>query len=279
LAIEIASALTTGRVLWGHLRATRRISRVFYLLGEHTTGTVHRLYHHTGLPMGPEARIIGPHVLPIPKHLVARGERDEHSFEQYAERVVGAELIVVDPLAAFISGANAENDNAAMRHLVDAFSLLGQRNECPVLVLGHFGKPTADKDGNERARTSYASRGASATEDAFTTVFYLARDGANFVLSCPKYKGETPQPYRLTRGPTLTHTLLMTSRPNVETRMIAFRAKLDKVMAAGAEKTPAVRILAALEGVSEETAWRWLRKEAQLSLFDDSASPAGNSTT
>jgi len=276
IAIEIASALTTGRPLWGHVRASRRLEHVVYLLGEHAAATVHKLYHHTGLPMGPEARIIGPHLLPVPKHLVTRGEPDLKALALYREQVEGAELIIVDPLSAFISGANAENDNAAMRHLVDAFSLLGQEQGCPVLILGHFGKPTTTKEGGEHTRTTYASRGASSAEDACTTVFYLAQDGANYVIRNRKYKGETPKPYVLTRNPaTMAHTLLTTSRPNKEAQAIAFRGKLDKALTTGVDKTHAVKVLAALEGVSETTAWRWLRREVQLALFDDGAVTPG----
>jgi len=272
VAIEIASALTTGQPLWGYLRASRRIGRVVYLLGEHAAVTVHKLYHHTGLPMGPGARIIGPHQLPVPKHVVTRGELDASAMAQYRERVAGAELIIVDPLAAFISGANAENDNAAMRHLVDAFSLLGQEQGAPVLILGHFGKPTTTKEGGEHTRATYASRGASSAEDACTTVFYLAQDGANYVVRNRKYKGETPKPYVLTRNPaTMTHTLLTSNRPNKEAQAIAFRGRLDKALTSGVDKTSAVRVVAALEGISETTAWRWLRREVQLALFDDTA--------
>ena len=258
LAIEIASALTTGTLLWGHLPAEHVVNQVVYLLGEHTTGTVHRLYHVTGLPMGPFARIIGPDLLSEQKHVVCRGELNSEALERYRQYTHEAEFVIVDPLSAFVSGANAENDNAAMRHLVDAFSLLGQENHCPVLVLGHFGKPTRDqKSGKETHRFSYASRGASAAEDACPTVFYLRADeGETFRLHCRKYKGETIKDRLLLRNTaTKVHTLLVSSRPQAEAQHVVFRQQVEQAMASGIEKTIAVKAVASLAGVSERTVW------------------------
>ena len=260
VAIEIASALTTDTALWGELKAKRKIRRVVYLLGEHTAGTVQRLYKITGLPMGREARIIGPEQLPTDRHLIVRGEVNSETVEQYQQLVAGAELIIVDPLSAFIAGANAENDNTAMRNLVDAFQKLGVLNKAPVLVLGHFGKPARDINGNEEHRTNYASRGASAAEDACPTVYYLKADeGQTYCLSSRKYKGVTPPKRVLLRNDaTKVHTLLTSNRPNIEAAKIQFRAKVEQVMAAGLDKTAAVKAVAALEDIKPRTAWNYV---------------------
>jgi len=263
LAIEIVSALTVeGQRLWATLTPKNTIRDVVYLLGEHTAGTVHRLYKRTALPMGRHARIIGPEHLPVPRHVIVRGEPNSEVIEQYQALVKDADLIVVDSVSAFISGANSENDNAAIRNLVDQFQRLGIENNAPVLVLGHHGKPTKDPDGKEVARTSYASRGASSAEDACTTVFYLTyqKEGEVYQLACRKQKGSTiPEKRLLLRNAaTLVHKELTSNRPNKEAERIKFREKYDLAAKSGENKTTILRVLAAVDGISEKTAWNHL---------------------
>jgi RecA-family ATPase len=267
LAIEVASALTTGSPLWGHLPVHHKIKRVAYVLGEHTASTVHRLFKVTGLPMGRDARIIGPEHLPVNRHLVVKGEPQSEAIEHYEKLVAGSELIIVDPLSAFIAGANAESDNTAMRNLVDQFQWLGIQNHAPALMLGHFGKPTKQKDGSEEHRTSYASRGASSAEDACPSVFYLNEEvGQSFRLTCRKYKGQTPPKRILLRNEaTKVHTLLVSKRPTIEAQRIQFRNRVQVVTAKGVDKTAAVTSVAALDGLSMSTAWRYM-SEKDLTL-------------
>jgi hypothetical protein len=119
--------------------------------------------------------------------------------------------------------------------VLDQMSLVAQRAGAACLVLGHQGKPQQDpKTGQERARKSYAIRGASAIEDAATNIFYMGKLGNEngyemFSLVKRKYKGEAPDEYRLVRDPhTLTHTLLG-NRPFNEVDRIATQAMITRV--------------------------------------------------
>jgi RecA-family ATPase len=260
LAIEIASAVTTGQPLWGHLKPVRRLQNVRYLLGEHQTRTIHELYHLTGLPMGKHGRIIGPDCLPKTKAIVGKNGTDADVLDEYRKLLAGAELLIVDPLTAFVSGANVENDNSAMRATVDALNLLGSENGAPVIVLGHFGKPQEGADGEEVHRGSYATRGASSTEDAFENVFYLTEKDDWFELRNRKRKGVQPKPMKLHRDKTTrTHSLLVSSRPTIEIEQGRFNTTMRKVLKVGVSATEAVKVVAAVHNISESTAWRWHR--------------------
>lgn len=271
IAIEIASALTAGRPLWGQLPATRRINRVCYLLGEHTTGTIHKLFKFMGVPMGADAYIVGPTDLPAGKQLVQRGELQQQTWLDYRAIVEGSELLIVDPLAAFISGANAEQDNAAMRHLIDGFSKLGQENGCPVILLGHFGKPHTTADGQDHYRRQYASRGASSAEDSVETVYYLQAEAGLYSLTCAKYKGETPDKRLLMRDRSCRHTLMVTNRPNVEAERVRFVGEVARLEAIGLDHADAVKAVAEIRQVPLRTARRYVAGTdgagAQMNLF------------
>lgn len=270
-ALEICSSLVTGTPLWGELKPTLKARRILYVLGEHYNDVIKRLWQVTKLPMTDQVLILGPQQLGFDKWLVSRGQVNLYAVEKFLKWVEGVDLIVFDPLAAFITGVDAENDNIQMRLILTAMSEIGQAAGATVLVLAHMGKPMMDKFGQEHSRKSYAIRGASGIEDAATNIFYLskaegvsaaatANEGKVLSLRCRKYKGMAPEEYRLMRNPhTLTHTLLG-NRPFSEVRKLDTQARVGRLQLAMPEVKMAdiIRILAASENVSESTIRRYL---------------------
>lgn len=272
LALEISSALTTDRPLWGELRPALRTEKILYVLGEHYNATIQRLWARTQLPMSSKAYLIGPETLGYDKWLVSLGKPNLQAISKLQRWAEGASLIVFDPLAAFVAGLDAENDNVQMRLVLDTMSLISQTTGASCLVLAHLGKPVLTQNGLEHSRKSYAIRGASAIEDAATNIFYMqraegtsqaaaeTRDHKIFLLKCRKYKGEAPEEYRLVRDPnTLTHSLLG-NRPFVEVRKLEIQAKIARVNMAFPHLKPPeiIRMIAAAEGLSEATIRRYL---------------------
>ena len=238
-ALEICSAVTTGLPLWGELKPTETIGRILYVLGEHYNDIVKSLWRITGLPMSDDVWILGPEQLGVDKWLVQSGRQNPQAIEKFLTWAKGADLIVFDPLSAFLTGSDAENDNIQMRLVLDSMSYISQHVGASCLVLAHQGKPAIGKDGKEHARTKYAIRGASAIEDAATNIFYMSRaEGASqvaetrdsqvFAMRKRKYKGEAPDEYRLVRDKhRLVHTLLG-NRPYVEVRQIETQAMYSR---------------------------------------------------
>lgn len=198
-ALEIASSLLTGEPLWGAIQPNRTIRKVTYILGEHTAVTLQGLYHRLQLPHKGDFQIIGPDLLHPYKALVIGGIAQQAAIDRMLQWTEGANLVVFDPLAAFGQGEKVENDNAAMRTLMDTLSLIAQKQKAACLVLHHMGKASMGQDGREYRRESYASRGATAIEDSLTHCFYLRRktliagkDGIErYELSVRKFKGLT----------------------------------------------------------------------------------------
>lgn len=272
VALEICSTLTTGQPLWGELYATEQAKRVIYILGEHYSEVIQRLWGVTKLPMTDEVWILGPDQLGYDKWLVAQGKVNPVAVQKLITWATGADLIVFDPLAAFITGVDAENDNVQMRLLLDAMSMVTQAVGASSLILAHQGKPMMDKFGQEHNRKSYAIRGASAVEDAATNIFYMGkaegtssaaaetRDSKILTLRRRKYKGQAPEEYRLLRDKnTLVHSLLG-NRPFIEVRKMEVQAKLARLQTSHPEirNAEAIKILAAIEGLSDDTIRRYL---------------------
>ena len=269
-ALEICSSLVTGRPLWGELVPTTRLRRILYVLGEHYIEVIQRLHRVTRLPLTDQVFIIGPEQLGFDKWLVSQGKPNllaTNKFRKWAEK---CDLVVFDPLSAFVAGSGEpENDNVTMRLVLDVMSLISKSADASCLVLAHQGKPMMDKFGQEHHRKSYAIRGASAIEDAATNIFYLGKDegsahtpGMILSMRCRKYKGQAPPEYRLLRDPvTLTHTLLG-NRPYAEVLKIDTNSKIARLQEANSqlEYRTAVKLVAAMEGVSEET----IRRRAGL---------------
>lgn len=240
VALEICSSLTTGAPLWGNDQLTPLFTakRIIYILGEHYNEVIQRLWHKTGLPMSDNVWLIGPAKLGGDKYLVAGGKPNMVAVDKLSKWCDGADLIIFDPLAAFVTGAESENDNNVMRTVLDQMSAVSQNVGAACLVLGHQGKPHQDpRSGVETARKKYAIRGASSIEDAATNIFYMSKlaneNGYEmFTMMKRKYKGDAPDEYRLARDPhTLCHTLLG-NRPFNEVDRMSTQSMVGRVMAA-----------------------------------------------
>ncbi len=269
LALEICSSYITGLPLWGELQPTRQANKILYILGEHYNEVIKRLWQVTKLPLTDKVLIVGPDKLGFDKWLVNRGSINQTACDKIAYWAEGCDLLVWDPLAAFITGGDGtENDNLHMRVLLDAMNGVSYKVGATSLILAHMGKPMMDKFGTEHSRKSYAVRGASGIEDAATNIFYLAKagdptkEGQDKMLSlrCRKYKGLATEEYRLIRNQhTLTHTVLG-ARPFTEVRKIDTQAKIGRLQIAMPEAKMAdiIKIIAASENISESTVRRYL---------------------
>lgn len=218
LALEMASSLLSGEPLWGAITPNRTIQKVTFVLGEHTCSTLQGLYHRTQLPANGDFALVGPEHLHPYKALVVAGVQQQVAIDRLCRLVEGSQLVVFDPLAGFVQGTNAENDNATMRTLVDSMTLIASKVGAVSLILHHAGKPKMDDQGQEIRRTVYASRGASGIEDSLTHIFYLRRsigvkqsgNVERFDLAVRKYKGSpSSEVFKLQRDPeTIRNTLL-----------------------------------------------------------------------
>lgn len=199
-SLEIQHSLLTGEPLWGKIKPNKTVAKTVHFLAEHTSTTLMGLYHRTKLGKTGRLRIFGPEHLGPLKLLVSSGIRREPSVEFYKKLAHGAGLVVFDPLASFIQGQAAENDNTPMRTLVDAMIEIAQSTGAACLVLGHQGKPQIVQ-GRVTRRSRYATRGASAVEDALTAVHYLERISSGvFELRPIHFKGfKREKPFQLMR--------------------------------------------------------------------------------
>lgn len=271
VALEIVSSLVSGRPLWGELKPVTTIGRVVYVLGEHYNDVVKSLWGVTGLPMSEDVWILGPEQLNIDKWLVNSGKQNPQAIEKFIHWAKGADLLVFDPLSAFLTGSDAENDNIQMRLVLDSMSYISQSVGASCLVLAHQGKPAIGKDGQEFARTKYAIRGASAIEDAATNIFYMGqvsgesavaetRDSKVFNLRKRKYKGDAPDEYKLVKDKhRLIHTLLG-NRPYIEVRQLETQATYARLASAfpDAKRGELVKMVAAATSMSESSVYRAL---------------------
>ena len=216
ISLEIQHSLLTGEPLWGSIVPNTVINKSVHLLAEHASPILMQLYQRTGLSKTGKAnlRIFGPEHLAAMKLLVSNGIRREEAVSFYKKIVDGAGLVVFDPLSAYIQGLAAENDNAPMRTLIDAMIEIAQSTGAACLVLAHQGKPTFFQ-GKMMKRSSYATRGASSSEDAMSGVHYLDREAGVsidgkpvFELKPVHWKGWKQKPFLLLRDTkTMRHTL------------------------------------------------------------------------
>jgi hypothetical protein len=277
VALEIISSLVTGKPLWGELEPTSKAKRILYVLGEHYIEVIQRLWAKTRLPMTDQVFLLGPEQLQYDKWFVSQGRVNVQAVNKFMRWGEGVDLMVFDPLSAFVTGVDAENDNLQMRLVLDTISLVAQSNGASCIVLAHQGKPMMDRFGQEHKRKSYAVRGASAIEDAATNIFYLTRaegesdaalkaGGMILEMTMRKYKGDAPDKYRLVRNPeTLTHGLLG-NRPFVEVKRIETQAKMARLESAcpGMSRAERIRIIAALNNQDPSTVWRDLGGKGDL---------------
>lgn len=267
VALEVCSALTTGDPLWGSetLVPLNTAKRIIYVLGEHYNEVIQRLWQKTRLPMSDNVWLLGPDRLGADKWLVTGGKPNMVATDKLSRWADGSDLVVFDPLAAFVTGGDGvENDNNAMRTVLDQMSLVSQRTGAACLILGHQGKPQQDaKTGREMARKKYAIRGASAIEDAATNIFYMSKETPAagqemIVLTKRKYKGDAPNEYRLARDPyTLCHTLLG-NRPFSELDRLRIESMCNRIRQEFPDmKTGDVnRIVGAINNISDRTVQR-----------------------
>lgn len=270
ISLEMISALTTGKPLWGELQATKQLSRVLYVLGEHYVEVIQGLLAKTKLTVPDEVYLIGPEALMYDKYLVSRGQPNVQAVNKFIKWAAGCELIVFDPFSAFVNGMDVENDNVQMRLVLDTMSLIAQSAGASCIVNAHQGKPMMDQFGQEKKRRSYAIRGASAIEDAATNIFYLGKGsseaieqetgGEVYELVQRKYKGTAPPKYTLLRNKdTLTHQL-MGDKPFEAVRKLDLRAKAQRFRDSNpnfSEKT-IIDLIATGEGKSPDTIRRWM---------------------
>jgi len=272
VALEICSALITGKTLWGELQPTETLGRILYVLGEHYNDVIKKLWVKTQLPMTENVRLVGPEDLGSHKWLVQNGKQNLEGVQKLVGWAKGCDLVVFDPLGAFFIGNDSENDNPGMRVVLDTLGIVTQTVGASCLILAHQGKPMMGKDGQEYARTKYALRGASAAEDAATNIFYMghlsgnsgAATGADpsrlFSIRKRKYKGDAPDEYKLLRNrDTLTHTVLG-NRPFIEARKVEVQAKVARLQAQMPESSlkEIIKIVATLEGYHENTIRNYL---------------------
>lgn len=274
LAIEMASSLLTGEPLWGSIYPNRTIQKVTYILGEHTCSTLQGLYHRTKLPHSGTFSLLGPEHLHPYKALVVSGVQQQIAVDRLCKFAEGSQLIVFDPLAGFLQGMNAENDNATMRTLIDSMTLIASRVGGVSLILHHAGKPKIDEQGQEIRRTVYMSRGASSVEDALTHVFYLRKSLAvrqagnteRYDFSVRKFKGNpSNEVYKLVRDPETVRNTLAGEKPirklgpTFEEKN-ALNVKYFRIKEANPLFThdTIVSIIAASEGFPKKTINEWL---------------------
>ena len=202
-ALEIVHCVVTGAPLWGKVQPTTTVGQVTYILGEHHDDILRSLWLKQGFQVeGRRAvQIIGPQSR---RPLVSRGDLMVGNRQAMIEWTAGSGLIVFDPLNAFATGSDVENDSAQMRSLINAMSDVASTHKAALLILAHMGKPSFDqKQGKYKHRETYASRGSSAIEDAVVACYYMEKArgeaGVVFRLTRRKYKGEAPDHYILKR--------------------------------------------------------------------------------
>jgi len=116
-----------------------------------------------------------------------------------------ADVFFIDPLISF-HDAN-ENDNGAMRKVLDFITALMRETGAGASVLHHFGKPT------DSGTTEHRARGASAIRDWTDTMLALtvkkAQDGYRHEITFVKVRnGRQPKPITLERDENLVFQVI-----------------------------------------------------------------------
>ena len=116
-----------------------------------------------------------------------------------------ATVLILDPLICFHTAA--ENDNSAMRRVLDRVTVLCRRTHCAAIISHHFGKP---REGMEDV--GHRSRGASAIRDWADTLITLTPKKTDPLpilrVDFPKLRNGKPiRSLLIERGEHLTHTV------------------------------------------------------------------------
>lgn len=209
IALEIAASTLTGMALWGKIPVPHPIAKVTYILGEHDSESLAELWELAALLVPEQSLcIVGPEYR---QPLVTQGRANLPAVQFYQEIAKGSGLIIFDPLSAFMSGSEAENDNSGMREVINITGDIARPNAAAVLILHHMGKPTFNpKTGQYEHPPTYASRGASSIEDAGMGIFYLTRPKAReeYRLKRGRFKARNVPSFYLLGREAYRHTLI-----------------------------------------------------------------------
>jgi RecA-family ATPase len=139
-------------------------------------------------------------------------------FLDHAEQQIrdsGATVVWWDPLVSFHN--RNENDNVAMRNVLDAITYLNRKTGAASIIIHHFGQPTAKKQDEIPLR--YKLRGASAIRDWADTIITLRatgkaeNPGPGRVLDFIKIRnGPQRKPYYLERDKFFVHGVVPENR-------------------------------------------------------------------
>jgi RecA-family ATPase len=268
VALEMVASMLTGQPLWGSI-PVRKIKKALYILSEHDRETIQELWQATNLNIPPGSLlVVGPET--FKDHWVIVKEDVQHQvIKQIGQAAKDVDVVVYDPLSAFIRGREIENDNTLMRLAVDLLFNAAWDNGAAGIILHHHGKPSYGPDGKKVRKGKYASRGASSVPDANTHLFNLEHfdedpESGLFSLVRAKVKGQILPNYLLSRDPkTLIHTLLDTKSPQVEVKKLAFAKRLNRFQSRFPHLTytEAVEAVSFIEDISPRTGFRWLAGE------------------
>lgn len=199
IALEISQSAVTGQPLWGALTPTYTVQKVVYIFAEHGGhGSLSQLWQAVGLEDPGQSIRVCDTLRP----LVNRGQVMTAARDFYCQRVEGAGLVIFDPLSAFMSGEDTENQALPTRTLINTMEYIANSTKANLLILGHFGKLHYREDIGEAVHSG--TRGSSALEHAATAVFYLSKGRRGdtyqvFNLASEYFKGDALPPLRLIR--------------------------------------------------------------------------------
>ncbi len=99
------------------------------------------------------------------------GEFLDHAEQQIRDS--GATVVWWDPLVSFHN--RKENDNVAMRNVLDAITYLNRKTGAASIIIHHFGQPATNR--KDEIPLRYRLRGASAIRDWADTIVTLRHTG------------------------------------------------------------------------------------------------------
>lgn len=113
-----------------------------------------------------------------------------------------AEVVIYDPLTSFHN--TNENDNVAIRTMLDTITAINRELNVTAIIIHHFGKPT------ENTSNAYRTRGASSIKDWADTLMILTRKKHEYktlrLLEFVKVRnGPQPKPIMLERDEFFLH--------------------------------------------------------------------------
>lgn len=209
VALEILESVLSGRPLWGQLKPTDTYTRGTYITGEYDENYIKQLWQKIRGTTPEKAIVLLPRLT-----LVTAGQLVVENFKRYKDLCAGSQVVVFDPLSAFVVGTDIENDASLTRAAITAMLEVAGNNS--VIIPAHMGKPQYNpKDHAYFQRTSYAARGSSSIEDTPMACFYLKKSESSvfpnqlFYLKNRKVKFGGVDGYQLLRDDeTLRHTLV-----------------------------------------------------------------------